>query len=577
MKIQKIAVLSLITFFLVSCASNAQASADAETVSEVQTEAEASQENDSDEDLPLPEEVEIFEELPEENTDEISGTSEVQEEKLQDEEGFYLTNPYETFPHINPFEKTEDKEKEDFAESFFTEEKPEVTVSPETTENIENTESSENTAEVSELTKPETYKEEAEHKGEHNPEEAALTTEAETVLLPESEEPSLTDENENENADEEEEEEPVQEELLPSRKALLSKNQFLDIVYPGTGWVYVGEKDEPPLLAYFGRKIYVSEKTQEEDDGAGSTLFTLRARAEGTARLNFYKIDRLTGEYIEDCLEVTVTDGTATTTHVTAPSYADVVPPRPNRTRKVIAQVQPENIIKESSEVEIEPYGVEETKAFTRRSLPQTETKKDSSVKKSETPETAASSEQKHNEAAAASQPAHSQSASQSEKKPKAASKTEDDSGVVTVIQDSTSSKREQPSEKQKKAPVQKAETQAREEPLLQKTQEPSKKQEDQSSQSEDELLSLAQKSYDAKKYQEALDYLEKFFKKATAKIDEGLFIQAKVYESSSEVKDIKKALDTYETIVNNYPESIRWNESYERMTYLKRFYFSIR
>ncbi|MCR5218303.1 hypothetical protein, partial [Treponema sp.] len=108
---------------------------------------------------------------------------------------------------------------------------------------------------------------------------------------------SLIEENsdtENQDAiDTKDEEEP--QEITASRSVSLQKNQYLEVIYPGSGWVYLGEKDDTELMRYFGRKR-----------NSGKTSFTLRARAEGTTLLHFYKNDPLTGRYLDDYLEIII-------------------------------------------------------------------------------------------------------------------------------------------------------------------------------------------------------------------------------------------------------------------------------
>ena len=119
---------------------------------------------------------------------------------------------------------------------------------------------------------------------------------------------------------------PVQ----PSRSVSLKQNQFLDIEYPGSGWIYLGEMEAASLLRYAGRRL-------EEN----KTFFTLRAVSEGTAVLHFYKNDALAGGYIDDYLQVAVNGSSRTADHVLAPSYASVVPPLPSfKSSKSSAVVQ---------------------------------------------------------------------------------------------------------------------------------------------------------------------------------------------------------------------------------------------
>lgn len=107
----------------------------------------------------------------------------------------------------------------------------------------------------------------------------------------------------------------------PSRTIAISNNQFLDINYPGTGWVYLGEVERENLLIFHGRKI--------NDD---TTTFTLRSRKSGTAILHFYKNDNLSGKYIDDYIEVSVNTESATDNiHITSPEYSKIVPPKPQK------------------------------------------------------------------------------------------------------------------------------------------------------------------------------------------------------------------------------------------------------
>lgn len=94
---------------------------------------------------------------------------------------------------------------------------------------------------------------------------------------------------------------------------------------------------------------------------------------------------------------------------------------------------------------------------------------------------------------------------------------------------------------------------------------------------SQDELLELAQKYYSEKKYQQAFSAISKFFDKATARLDEGLFLQGQILEEKSPVQNIKSAIESYDLVVNNYPSSSLWEKANKRSIFLKRFYINIR
>lgn len=132
---------------------------------------------------------------------------------------------------------------------------------------------------------------------------------------------------------------------VPSRTVSINNNQYLDINYPGTGWIYLGEVDRKNLLVFYGRKIT-----------DGNTTFTLQSRKSGTAVLHFYKNDALSGKYIDDYVEVTVDANSATdNTHAVSPEYASVVPPKPQK---------PLPPVEQSQEKEPEVTQAENTKTF---------------------------------------------------------------------------------------------------------------------------------------------------------------------------------------------------------------------
>ena len=75
------------------------------------------------------------------------------------------------------------------------------------------------------------------------------------------------------------------------------------------------------------------------------------------------------------------------------------------------------------------------------------------------------------------------------------------------------------------------------------------------------------------KKYKESLEKVKAFLEFSASKRDEALYLQAQLYETQSEIKDIKQAIKTYNTIIENYPTSKYWDEANKRVIYLNRFY----
>ena len=342
----------------------------------------------------------------------------------------------------------------------------------------------------------------------------------ETLKNQEENNTSDTETAETESEDEEEISVPV-----PSRSVTIKKNQYLEIKYPGSGWVYLGETDDTSMMRYFGRKR-----------NSGNTSFTLRARDEGTTLLHFYKNDALTDEFIDDYLEVTVSGTDNKESRVTAPDYETAVPPAPknrkHNSHNTVSESPEISETVESSSIDITPYGPDETGNKTEN----TKTASDTSVR----------------------------------------NERKNDSNIATVIQNTDSTDSAVSTKKSSR-------TEASEKPdstadsTADSTSAESKNEIITDGLSADELLEKAQAAFDNGEYEKTLNYLDAFFDKSTEKIDSGLFLQAQTYESDSSVRNLKNALETYETIVRDYPQSINWTKAYERMTYLKRFYFNIR
>ena len=92
-----------------------------------------------------------------------------------------------------------------------------------------------------------------------------------------------------------------------------------------------------------------------------------------------------------------------------------------------------------------------------------------------------------------------------------------------------------------------------------------------------DALFEKAQTAYNEKRYADALQALDEYFKIAEKNIDRALFLQGKIYESNSEFKNIRKALAVYEKLSAAFPESDLWESARKRVIYIKRFYLDIR
>ena len=355
---------------------------------------------------------------------------------------------------------------------------------------------------------------------------------------PAKEEPAETQEEENYSEtdisieNEEQEETESNDSPVPSRSLTIGKNQFIDIVYPGKGWIYQGNIDSDGKIdsknknfIFGGRKL-----------GGKDQSFTLRSRQPGKYLLHFYKDDILTGSYIDDYLEVIVEDKPAETTeHITAPSYSEIVPPKVSITAEKVQEQQKKQLEEERIKNE------------------QNEESADYNFKTRGT---------KVN--------------SKSENSTKITNVTnEKDEQVSTTVQITESAP--SPSDPVVKAPVERntSKAPAADDKNIDVETDYSDAQLEKLD--EDSLLEKAQKLYEAKNFENALRTVTKFLEKASTNMDKGLFLQGQILEEKSSVQNIKDAVESYDLLVKKHPESSLSDKAKRRSIYLKRFYINIR
>ena len=314
-------------------------------------------------------------------------------------------------------------------------------------------------------------------------------------------------------SDEEQTEEPEEEiVIVPSRSVTLKKGETLSVTYPGNGWIYMGSTSEYNNLASRGRKL-----------GSTDTKYTLLAKEAGTQIHHFYKTDNLTGEYIDDYLEVTVLDKKGkSTTVVEAPDYKDTVPKKPEKPAK-------------SSE-----------------------------TKKKELEQKMEQQQEQEKSAEAVTQEAATKPTDSAEKtEPKPQKQT----------QNSTNKQKAKPQPKQEEETI--IVVDGDDSVIEVETQE-----EDDTPQEDiidiASLMEEAKNAIKSKKYGDAYSTLTKYLEYSTDSRDEALFLLGQILESESKFRNIKEAVNTYQSLCDNYPASEYWDRANKRIIYLKRFYINI-
>lgn len=92
-----------------------------------------------------------------------------------------------------------------------------------------------------------------------------------------------------------------------------------------------------------------------------------------------------------------------------------------------------------------------------------------------------------------------------------------------------------------------------------------------------EEFINRARTEYTAGQYASALTTLQAFTAKYPAGSDEAWWLFGQILEVKGPQRDIKGALSYYKRLLNEYPQSRRYQDAQERITYLERFYFDIR
>ena len=425
--------------------------------------------------------------------------------------------------------------------------------------------------------------------------------------------------------------------VVPSRAVIMDKDQYLDIRYPGTGWVYLGEvtKDGTsigtPSLTYFGRR-----RTSED------TSFTMKSTKPGTTILHFYKQDVLSATFIDDFLEVTITDKIAQNGfRVIAPNYETIVPgyqeviPQPQDFVTEIAQEIPQKVLEEfpqevpqdttqkaTSSGASSSVGSSQQQAVASQNKPAVQSIATTNtvaattapaVRETTTTTTApmpsesvtASAPQVATTQVAATQVAPAQAATTATTTP--ATSREASSAATVIVPPQTSSQGSVARNSSAQVSTLQQETYQPElatntppqdnfnpetgmsmenmdlpwvsqELERQRTADMSTSAADSSQQQAQEmLLAQAQDYFYAEDFPAALDTLNKFFEIAVSDFDAGYYLKGQVLESKSAIKNIKEAQKAYKHVMDSYPQSPFWERAKNRYTYLSRFYFDIR
>ena len=324
----------------------------------------------------------------------------------------------------------------------------------------------------------------------------------------------------------------VTETILPSRTVYVAKNQTLLVPYPGSGWVYLGELESKALVGFRG-KSFANDFTN----------FKFLPQKEGRTVLHFYKLDAISGNYIDDYLEVIV--------NPSVENYSPV----PN--------------VVTSPEFSYDMYLLKNNSSQTSPETP------NDTVISSDTNSSLTNSEV---EKFIDNTPIQTQNNTNENNQ----SKVQNDINNSTANQSVKNEK-----EESVKLNKDLAETEVvEEEPELLFLSDIF---DDEETEIEDtliyeddivfdtDLLEKAKSAYENKDYENALSLVNQFLELSNFSVDEALFLKGQILEKPFANRNIREALNCYKKIISSYPQSSFWDKADERIKYIQRFYFNIR
>ena len=305
----------------------------------------------------------------------------------------------------------------------------------------------------------------------------------------------------------------------PSRQVSIPAGQTLEVWYPGSGWVFLGDASAQNGLGYENRKL-------DKKD----TLFTFKALKPGNYILDFSRYDVLEDNYTQDSIGVTVFES---------------LPPRTGKVRA--PDYHPAGTVAAgtgAAQTGIVPAGT--VAAGTGSSV---------------APGSAGSSPAGVTAPGVPNAPVNPASAAQT----RSVGGTQTGNGVAPYGNT---------------VPLSSASTPAMiNEPTLQAVPAQAGMAALNGNAAVDpaDLLKKAQASLASGDAAGALATLDQFFASSVTSLDEGWYLRGQAYEVNGPARDMRKALEAYETLDAAYPESARWKDADGRIRYIKQFYLKIR
>ena len=338
---------------------------------------------------------------------------------------------------------------------------------------------------------------------------------------------------------------PERDEINFSRIVRATVGQIVEIPFRGTGWVYLGELASRRGIVYDSRRI----------DPEGQS-FIFKAEEAGTYALKFYRQDFIRDYILNDYVQVIVGEAPQT-------AGAGWFSPPVDRGRVTALPRWPSAL---------------EESAILRGGSPSKPAGEDPNTAQSSG---AAGTRGSPSDAIAYVEPASGRAARentaqppvQGDAAPSAPRQTvparpQDSSAVQNPVAPQNPAVTQNPAAPQTSAPAQTA--------APSQTSADSADAESQERLSLDDALQKAKESFDGGNVAAAIALLNRYREYYPSGSDELYWLLGQFYEANTPSRDILLSLDYYRRLVDEYPQSRRYNDARRRIAYLERFYIRI-
>jgi len=325
---------------------------------------------------------------------------------------------------------------------------------------------------------------------------------------------------------------PPKEENVFSRIVRAAVGQLVEIPFRGNNWSYLEDMVSRRGIAYMSRRV----------DSEGMT-FTFRAEDTGIFALRFYRRDYIRDYILYDYVQVIVDE---------QPDKAGAAAVNPSIDRgKVIAEPRWPSALDEAAMLRGGARPSSGNNDGSSASSPASSANRDSAFSQAQRTAPQVSSTNRDSSAAQAAT-ASPQAASSNRDTP---SQTQ---GTVTAPQTAI------PQVVTPPAATPAAPTDAAP-PAEKKEKLPP-----------EEILKKAQDAFNGGKAADAIALLDQYTEFYPGGSDELYWMYGQFYEANTPSRNILLSLDNYRRLVNEYPQSGRYNDARRRISYLERFYINI-